>query len=180
MPRGRATSALIVLPALALSFALASFAGTPGGDARSDVARALDAFHTAAAKADEATYFELLAPEAVFLGTDATERWDKEAFRAFAHPYFAQGKGWTFVPRDRHIDFAAGGRVAWFDELLDSATYGECRGTGVLAREADGRWRILQYHLTIPVPNDLAKEVVARIRERTAPPTPGTPAPAPR
>lgn len=134
-----------------------------------EVASTLDAFHAAAARADEAAYFDLIAPGGVFLGTDASERWEKEAFRAFARPYFSQGKGWTFVPRDRHVALTGGGTIAWFDERLDSASYGECRGTGVLER-TDGRWRILQYHLTIPVPNDLAKEIVARIREHAAPP----------
>ena len=128
------------------------------------VAGVLDAFHTAASRADEKAYFGLLAPNAVFLGTDATERWDKAAFLAFARPHFSQGKGWTFTPRDRHIDLSRDGRVAWFDELLDSATYGECRGTGVLEKTDDG-WKITQYHLTIPMPNDLAKDFVARIRE---------------
>lgn len=128
------------------------------------VAKTLDAFHTAASKADEEAYFDLMAPNGVFLGTDATENWDKAAFRAFAHPHFSQGKGWTFTPRDRHIYLSREGQVAWFDELLDSATYGECRGTGVLEK-LDGKWKIAQYHLTIPMPNDLAKDFVARIRE---------------
>lgn len=128
------------------------------------VAKTLDAFHTAASKADEEAYFDLMAPNGVFLGTDATENWDKTAFRAFAHPHFSQGKGWTFTPRDRHIYLSREGQVAWFDELLDSATYGECRGTGVLEK-LDGKWKIAQYHLTIPMPNDLAKDFVARIRE---------------
>ncbi len=131
--------------------------------AREQVAAALDAFHAAAAAADESRYFDLIAPTGVFLGTDASERWDREAFRAFAKPYFDRGQGWTFVPRDRHVDFSATGQVAWFDELLDSATYGECRGTGVLEL-IDGRWKIQQYHLTIPIPNALAEELVERIR----------------
>ena len=165
--------------AVSLAVALASGAAGAAGAASvaadtAAVAAVLDAFHAAAARADEAAYFGLLAPNAVFLGTDAGERWDKPAFRAFAHPYFAQGKGWAFVPRDRHVDFAAEGRVAWFDELLDSASYGECRGTGVLER-SDVGWRVVQYHLTIPVPNDLAKEVVARIRGAARPAA--TPAP---
>ncbi len=127
------------------------------------IASVVDAFHSAASRTDEEAYFALLAPNAVFLGTDATERWDKEAFRAFSHLYFSQGKGWTFTPRNRHIDLSRDGKVAWFDELLDSATYGECRGSGVLEK-LDGGWKITQYHLTIPMPNDLAKEFVARIR----------------
>jgi len=133
------------------------------------VSGVLDAFHAAAARADEEAYFALLAPNGVFLGTDATERWDKTAFQAFAHPYFAKGKAWTFTPRNRHIDFSRDGRVAWFDELLDSASYGECRGSGALEK-TEGGWKITQYNLSIPMPNDLSKEFVARIREAKAAP----------
>lgn len=133
------------------------------GDAATAVGQTLDAYHAAASKADEATYLGLMAPTGVFIGTDATERWEKNAFQAFVHPYFSQGKGWTFSPRDRHIVLSRDGRVAWFDELLDSATYGECRGTGALEL-VDGAWKIQQYHLTIPMPNDLAKGFVELIR----------------
>jgi hypothetical protein len=129
----------------------------------SRVEATLDTFHQAAASADEEAYFECIAPNGVFIGTDATERWSKDAFRAYAHPYFSAGRGWTFRPRDRNVAFSSDGRTAWFDERLDSATYGECRGTGVLQLH-DGRWLIEQYHLTIPIPNALAKDLVERIR----------------
>ena len=132
-----------------------------------DVNRVLDDWHKPAADADEQRYFGYAAPEFVFLGTDAGERWDLASFRAFAHPYFAKGKAWTFVPRDRHVQASAREDVAWFDEKLDSASYGECRGSGVLRRTADG-WKITQYNLTIPIPNDLAKTVVQMIREGAA------------
>jgi ketosteroid isomerase-like protein len=155
----------------ALAAALLLTAGIASAQTSSEnaaVGAVLDAFHTAASKADEQAYFDLLAPNAVFLGTDATERWDKTAFRAFAHPHFSKGTGWTFKPRDRHVDLSRDGKVAWFDELLDSETYGECRGTGVLEKIGGG-WKITQYHLTIPMPNDLAKEFVARIRAAAKP-----------
>lgn len=157
--------------AVLLGLAPAVGAASPAGRAAdlAAAAKALDAFHAAASRADEAAYFELLAPNAVFFGTDASERWDKETFRAFAHPYFSQGKGWTFVPSDRHLDASRGGDVIWFDEKLASESYGDCRGTGVLERQPDGAWRITQYHLTIPIPNDLAKEFVAKIREAAKP-----------
>ena len=116
-----------------------------------------------------AAYFALLAEDAVFLGT-ATERWPKAAF-GYAHPHFAAGRGWRFDPGTRQIALSADGRVAWFDELLASESYGECRGSGVLER-LDGRWLIRQYHLTIPIPNALAGEVVARIRAHAAAPPP--------
>lgn len=165
--------------ALALLIALPLAAGTAAEsagelpDPAAAVAAVLDAFHDAAARADEPVYFALLADSAVFLGTDAGERWPKEAFLAFARPHFAAGRGWRFVPRDRHVALAADGRVAWFDELLDSESYGECRGTGVLERIGE-RWLIQQYHLTIPIPNELAREVVGRIRAgaEPAPPAP--------
>ncbi len=54
-------------------------------------------------------------------------------------------------------------RSSKFDEVLDSESYGECRGSGVL-RRIDGNWRIVQYNLTIPLPNEIAAEVVERIR----------------
>lgn len=123
----------------------------------------LDAWHRAAATADESAYFGAMAPEFVFLGTDATERWDLASFREFAHPYFAKGTAWTFVPRDRHV--IVRGDIAWFDEKLDSASYGECRGTGVL-RRVGGEWKVAHYNLTIPIPNELAKTVVGMIREK--------------
>jgi len=137
-----------------------------------DVNHVLDDWHKAAADADEARYFGYAAPEFVFLGTDASERWDLASFRAFAHPYFAKGKAWTFVPHDRHIQASPREDIAWFDEKLDSASYGECRGSGVVRYTRDG-WKVAQYNLTIPIPNDLAKTVVQMIREGAKkPPTP--------
>lgn len=132
---------------------------------RTDVDAVLDAFHLAASEADEERYFSLLAPDAVFLGTDASERWTRDEFRKWAHPHFASGKGWTFVPRTRFVTLARAGDVAWFDEVVDNAKYGECRGSGVLQKSAAG-WKIEQYNLTIPVPNELASDLVRMIRQR--------------
>jgi phosphohistidine phosphatase SixA len=140
----------------------ASAAGETDAAARIDAV--LDALHRAAATADEATYFSLFASEAVFLGTDATERWTLEEFRAFALPYFARESAWTYRPRDRRVSLLPGGDAAFFDELLDHDRYGECRGTGVLRRDGDA-WRIAQYHLTFPIPNEIADAVTRAIRE---------------
>ncbi len=127
------------------------------------VEQTLNQFHQAAAKADGATYFGLFAPEGVFIGTDASERWTAAEFRKYAEPYFAKGKGWTYTPTKRHVQLAPAGDIAWFDEILDSKSFGVCRGTGVL-RRIDGAWKVSQYHLTIPVPNELATKVVDMIR----------------
>ena len=125
----------------------------------------MDDFHAAASAADEERYLALLAPRAVFLGTDGDERWAGKDYRAFVHSYFSRGKGWTYSPSSRSVEIAVDGRTAWFDERLENDWYGECRGTGVLQLRGS-EWKIEQYNLSIPVPNDLAPEIVARIRER--------------
>lgn len=114
-------------------------------------------------------YFACFAPNGVFIGTDAGERWSVEQFKAYAKPLFEVKKGWTYVPRPgtRHVEISPDGNTAWFDELLDNAKYGVTRGTGVLVRSgtADtGTWLIAQYHLTIPVPNELADRVSKMIK----------------
>ena len=48
--------------------------------------------------------------------------------------------------------------------MLWNDTYGVCRGTGVLVLTEEG-WRIAQYHLTFPIPNELSAEITARIKE---------------
>lgn len=128
---------------------------------RSAVERVLDGWHAAAARADGAAYFDAMDEGAIFLGTDAGERWTLAEFRAFCEPYFSQGKGWTYEPRARHVFLA--GDLAWFDERLWNEKYGDCRGTGVL-RRVDGRWRIAHYSLTLLVPNERAAAVVDVIR----------------
>jgi hypothetical protein len=169
----RAWACALLLAALAGARPLHGQTPVPAPDAAQEVAATLDRFHAAAARADGAAYFALFAPEAVFIGTDAGERWDLAQFRAFALPYFQKGKGWTYVPSHRHVQLSPQGDIAWFDEALKNADLGVCRGTGVL-RRVDGHWLVCQYHLTIPVPNALAKEVVKLIRA-PAPPVPATP-----
>jgi hypothetical protein len=153
-------SILILIGSLAPGIAFGAET-TPEGRAVDSV---LTAFHEAAASADGKTYFNLLADDAIYIGTDASERWTVDEFRAFAEPYFSKGRGWTYTVTERHIAFAPGGSVAWFDEILWNETYGVCRGTGVLVEEG-GIWRIAQYHLTFPIPNDLAREFTTRIKE---------------
>ena len=142
--------------------------GTP----EPQVSAVLDDWHSAAASADEARYFGHFARDAVFLGTDATERWTVEEFRRYAHPHFAKGKAWSFRSVSRHVSFSADGSVAWFDEMLDTPNLGPSRGSGVLVRE-NAQWRIAQYNLSVPIPNDLMDEFKKRIQdsEKKAPAT---------
>jgi hypothetical protein len=119
-----------------------------------DIARTLDDMHDAAARAEEARYFAHFAADAVFLGTDAKERWDMAAFRGFAHPFFANGHAWSFRSVRRGITLSADQRIAWFDEDLATEKLGPARGSGVVARGASGTWLVEQYNLTTVVPNE--------------------------
>jgi hypothetical protein len=135
---------------------------------RTEAVKAIDGvltgFHQAASDADGDLYFSLLAEDAILLGTDATERWSVEEFEAFAKPYFSEGRGWTYESRERHIAIAQEGKTAWFDEILWNDNYGTCRGTGVLIHTENG-WRITQYNLSIPIPNDLARDFTNQIKD---------------
>lgn len=150
-----------------LTLALVAFATTAvhAGPNEDGANKLLDSFHSAASKAQFDTYFATFSPDGVFIGTDATERWTVAQFKAYAKPHFDKGRGWTYSVVERNLNVSADGRHASFDELLDNASLGRCRGTGVL-RMVDGQWRVEQYHLTIPVPNELATDFVKRIRER--------------
>jgi hypothetical protein len=143
--------------------------GASEGDAKAQVDAVLTSLHTAASEADGERYFGLFADGAVFMGTDASERWSVDEFKAFAEPYFSQGRGWTYEMTERHISLSADGNTAWFDEMLWNESYGTCRGSGVLIRSTDG-WRIAQYNLSIPIPNDLAREITALIKEASTGP----------
>ena len=132
--------------------------------ASGEVAATLDAFHRAAAEADFDRYTGLMTAEMVFLGTDGTERWQGKEFRDFARPHFVEGKGWTYIPSDRHIAVSEDGSMAWFDEALENSGLGRCRGSGVVLRE-NGEWKVAQYNLSIPVPNAMATELAGKIAE---------------
>jgi ketosteroid isomerase-like protein len=130
---------------------------------RDAVEAVLDEFHAAAAAADERRYLATLTEDMVFLGTAPGERWQGAEWREFVGSHFSRGKGWAYAPSERTVVIAEDGRTAWFDERVDNEHFGACRGSGVLRR--DGAWRIAQYNLTIPVPDELVPELVSRIRE---------------
>ena len=107
----------------------------------------------------------LFADQAVFLGTDITEYWPIDVFREYVKTRFSTGTGWTYhsVWRKIHVNENTG----WFEENLRHDKYGLTRGTGVLVKNNEGQWRIAQYHLTLPVPNELFVEVVEKIQDQT-------------
>jgi hypothetical protein len=126
------------------------------------ISTVLNDWHKAAAAADEPRYFAHFAPNGVFMGTDAAERWTITEFRKWARPHFEDKKTWDFKARDRHINFSPDGQTAWFDEMLDTGTLGVCRGSGVVTLIGN-EWKIAQYNLSAPIPNSMVSGVVKQI-----------------
>lgn len=122
----------------------------------SEAGAVLDALHSHAAKADWPAYFAIYTDNAVFIGTAVEERWNMDEFRRYATPT----KGWDYQPKSRH--FIGHGDTLLFDEILYNDKYGTSRGTGAMVKTAKG-WQVLQYHLSFPVPNEVAKEVTQTI-----------------
>lgn len=132
----------------------------------------LGAFHEASRVSDKSGYFACFnSPESRFLGTDAQENWTVREFYDFAGPYFdkakAEGKAaWEYTPiiGSRKVDIL--GNIAYFDEIMTSVSFrATTRGNGVAIRNEEGRWSLLQYHLSFPIPNPLAHSFCAVIAD---------------
>lgn len=118
----------------------------------------LDNWHRAASHANFDDYFNAMSEDAIFIGTDATENWNKKAFQAYSKPYFDKGKAWSFSPLERHIYFSKDRKTAWFDELLNTQMK-ICRGSGVVEK-VKGVWKIKHYVLSMTIPNDNSDAVI--------------------
>jgi hypothetical protein len=123
----------------------------------------LDSWHKAAANAEFDNYFSYMTSNGVFIGTDASENWQLEAFKTFSKPFFDKGKAWSFKSLQRNIYFDKSQNTAWFDELLDTQMK-ICRGSGVLIKVGND-WKIAHYVLSMTIPNDNTNEVV-KIKEK--------------
>nr|WP_298659982.1 nuclear transport factor 2 family protein [uncultured Flavobacterium sp.] len=119
----------------------------------------LNSWHKAAAEANFNDYFNAMTDDAIFIGTDATENWNKPAFIKFAKPYFDKGKAWNFTALERHVYFSSDMKMAWFDELLNTQMK-ICRGSGVLVDQGNGQWKIKHYVLSMTIPNENVDEIV--------------------
>lgn len=126
--------------------------------AKQQINQFMDKWHRAAATADANNYFGGLNKDSVFIGTDATENWRKDAFYEWGKGYFEKGEAWDFTAIDRNIYFSDDGKLAWFDELLETTNLGICRGSGVL-KMTDSGWKIEHYVLSVTSHNETVNKV---------------------
>ena len=84
--------------------------------AQSELDALIDGLHQDAHEGNFQTYFDRYSTDAIFLGTDKTERWTVEEFKAYAEPAFEDGNGWTYEVVERNWE--GSGNTRWFDEIL--------------------------------------------------------------
>ncbi len=130
--------------------------------AETTINKLMDAWHHAAAVADEDIFFGSMTPDGIYLGTDASERWLRDDMREWSKKYFERETAWAFTPHDRQVYLSADGQTAWFEELLDT-WMGVCRGSGVLQKTAEG-WKIRHYNLAVTVPNEAINGFIELIK----------------
>jgi hypothetical protein len=169
-PRSAIALVAMFVTMVAASAASATTTPAPAQPAAGDsvfVARVnafVDEWHADAAHARLA-YFDKIAPDGVFIGTDRTERWPRDAFKAWAARFFDRQSAWSFTARHRNVGFTPDHSVIWFDEQLDSAM-GVLQASGVMrARADDGGLEIVHYQLSIAVPNEVQAKVSELIKE---------------
>ena len=142
-----------------LTFIIIAFTiATSAQDQEKVINTFLNSWHKDAANADFKNYFDKIAEDGIYIGTDATENWNKKEFEIYAKPHFDKGKAWSFSALERNIYLSSDKKFAWFDELL-STQMKICRGSGVLEK-INGQWKIKQYVLSMTIPNDTSDEVI--------------------
>ena len=125
----------------------------------------IDEWHDDAANARLA-YFDKMAKDGVYIGTDRTELWVRDDFKAWAKKYFERKSAWSFKATRRNVYASPDMSVIWFDELLDTPNMGPCMASGVLRKTAKG-FEIVHYQLSMAVPNEVAGQVTRLIGEHS-------------
>ena len=110
----------------------------------------LDGLHKDAHEGNFNSYFNRYSADAIFLGTDKTERWTMQEFKSYAKPAFSDGHGWSYKVVERNWE--GEGSTRGVDEILFNEKLGHCRGSGVV-QLVNNEWKIANYALTMLVPN---------------------------
>jgi hypothetical protein len=132
-------------------------------DIKEDINTIINRWHEDAAASNFDAYFGAMSNDGVFIGTDALENWTVAEFKEFSKPFFEEKNTWDFKPLERNIYGDSGKNIVWFDELLDT-WMGICRGSGVLMKDKKD-WKIVHYVLSVVIPNENIKEVIATKKE---------------
>lgn len=123
----------------------------------------LDNWHKAAATANAELFFGSMTQDAIYLGTDPAERWQRDELRQWSKKFFDRDKAWDFKPLNRELYFSADKETLWFEETLDT-WMGTCRGSGVVIQEDEGL-KIAHYNLAVLIENEKIQDFIS-LREQ--------------
>jgi hypothetical protein len=152
----------LILACCLLFASLAAHAQTQDAVLAKQVNAFVDGWHDDAAHARLA-FFDKIASDGVYIGTDKSELWHREEFKAWAKRYFERKSAWTFHATRRNVYASADKSMIWFDELLDTQM-GPCMASGVIRKTASG-FEIVHYQLSMAVPNEVGGQVTKLIKE---------------
>jgi len=123
---------------------------------KTEMDEVIDRWHRAAATGDSAAFFGLMTTDAIYLGTDEKERWDRTSMAKDLGKYFNGKKAWKFIPYNRIFMTLEDKKTMLFDECLNT-WMGPCKATGKLSK-VKGKWLISYYNLSVAVSNDVVKQ----------------------
>ncbi|UGQ46793.1 nuclear transport factor 2 family protein [Massilia endophytica] len=147
--------------ALALCAAAAgTFAQDSDAAFRQQVNAFVDRWHDDAANT-RPEYFDKIAPQGIYIGTDKTEVWTRDEFKAWAKRFWDRKKAWSFTAQKRNVYFSPDKKYVWFDEQLNTQM-GTCQASGVLLNTGNG-FLIEHYQLSLAVPNSALGSVTKLI-----------------
>jgi hypothetical protein len=126
----------------------------------------VDGWHEDATNSRPA-FFDKIARDGVYIGTDKKELWKRDEFKAWAKKAFDRPTAWAFTPIRRNVYFSPDKSVIWFDELLNTQM-GTCQASGVLHKVGNS-FEIDHYQLSIAVPNGVSSKVISTIGDYEAP-----------
>jgi hypothetical protein len=155
----------LILACCLLLASLAAHAQTQDAALAGQVNAFVDSWHDDAAHARLA-FFDKIASDGVYIGTDKTELWHRDEFKVWAKRFFERKSAWTFHPIRRNVYASADKSMIWFDELLDTQM-GVCMASGVIRKTASG-FEIVHYQLSMAVPNEVGGQVTKLIKESEA------------
>lgn len=147
---------------LACSLLLCAFVAHADPALKKRVNAFVDRWHDDAAHSRMA-YFDKIAKDGVYIGTDKTEHWRRDEFKAWAKPYFKRKSAWAFKAQRRNVYFSGDRSIIWFDEVLDTQM-GVCQASGVMRRKGE-RFEIVHYQLSMAVPNGVGGQVTRLIKD---------------
>ncbi len=149
------------------SITLPAAASDNTADLKQQVNAFVDGWHDDAAHA-RWSYFDKMAKDGVYIGTDKSEHWSTAEFRVWAKKYFDAKKAWRFKATRRNIFMSADHKTIWFDELLETS-FGPAMSSGVINNTGQG-FEIAHYQLSMAVPNAIQPAISKLIKDAEAAP----------